>query len=216
MDLQTRAEKMGADNFYGVPVKDFAFGGREQLIFMLTEGLSPDSKVVDLGCGVLRAGYWLVNFLKPGCYFGIEPHTGRLQMGKEIILGTELLETKRPTFDSNEIFDTSVFGKKFDFFLAYSIWTHGSKSQIRMTLDSFIRDSTKDGVFLATYLPSSWRNPDYQADEWFGTSHKSDKPGCIHHSLRWIKAECAKRGLAVSEVGRDKTHGQYWLKIRWN
>jgi len=214
LKLQERAEALGEQAFLGFAARDFETGGREQFIYMLSAGLNPDSKVVDLGCGVLRAGYWLIHFLNPGCYCGIEPHAGRLEMGVGNILEPGVLDAKRPRFDANTHFDTSVFGEKFDFFLAYSIWTHASKRQIRLTLDSFLRDSTDSGVFLTSYLPAGWKRPDYEGDEWYGTSHESEVRGCIYHSLRWIKGECDGRGLAVSELGRDKTYGQSWLEIK--
>ena len=214
MKLQKMAEVLSAKQFLGVPVAGFERGGREQLAFLLAAGLNPDSKVVDLGCGVLRGGYWLVHFLDPGCYFGIEPHTGRLEIGVKTILEPASLEAKRPRFDTNPHFDTSVFGETFDFFLAYSVWTHASKPQIEAMLNAFLRDSTEDGVFLTSYLPASWRHRDYEEDRWCGTSHESDAVGCIHHSLRWIRAECDRRGLMSRELGKDKTHGQSWLEIR--
>ena len=213
MELQKKAEMLGEKTFLGVPVRDFEEGGRELFIYLLKAGLNPDSKLVDIGCGVLRGGYWLIHFLDPGCYFGIEAHAGRLGMGVNTILEAETLEAKRPRFDTNPRFDTSVFGEKFDFFLAYSIWTHASKPQIQTMLDSFLRDAKDGGVFLTSYLPAGWRRPDYKGDRWYGTSHESDTPGCIHHSLGWIKAECDRRGLVARGLGRDKTYGQDWLKI---
>jgi hypothetical protein len=213
MNLQAKAEMLGAKTFLGVPVENFAAAGREQLCYLLAAGLNPGSKLADLGCGVLRAGYWLIHFLDAGCYCGIEPHTGRLEMGVHTILEPEILEAKRPRFDSNADFDTSGFGEKFDFFLAYSIWTHASKRQIQATLDSFLRDSREEGVFLTTFLPQDWRHPDYQGERWFGTSHECDVPGCIHHSRRWIRAECERRGLQIRELGRDNTHRLSWLEI---
>jgi hypothetical protein len=214
MRLQAKAEILGAKTFLGVPVQDFEKGGRELFTYLLNAGLNPDSKVVDIGCGVLRGGYWLIHFLDPGCYCGIEPHAGRLQMGTRTILEPETLEAKRPRFDTNPRFDTSVFGEKFDFFLAYSIWTHASKLQIQTMLDGFLRDSQESGVFLTSYLPTSWRHRDYRGDMWNGTSHESAVPGCIYHSRRWIKAECDIRWLVMRELGRDKTYGQSWLAIR--
>jgi hypothetical protein len=213
MALQRKAERLGATTFLGVPVRDFEKGGRELLTYLLNAGLKPDSKLVDIGCGVLRGGYWLIHFLDPECYYGIEPHAGRLAMGLNTILEPEVLAAKRPRFDTNPHFDTSVFNEKFDFFLAYSIWTHAAKSQIQTMLDAFLRDAKDAGLFLTSYLPASWRHPDYQGDKWHGTSHESDVPGCIHHSLRWIRAECDSRGLCVRELGRDNTYGQSWLEI---
>jgi len=214
MKIQRKAEILSEKTFLGFPSADFEKAGREQFSYLLLAGLNPDSRLVDVGCGVLRAGYWLIHFLDSGCYFGIEPHKDRLEMGVNIILEPEVLKAKRPQFDTNPHFDTSVFGEKFDFFLAYSIWTHASKRQIQTMLDSFMRDSTKEGIFLTSYLPASRRNPDYQGDGWNGTSHESDVPGCIYHSGRWIKAECDRRGLLVLGLGRDRYCGQSWLEIK--
>lgn len=213
MELQKKAEMLSEKTFLGVPALDFEKGGWELFVYLLNAGLNPDSKLVDIGCGVLRGGYWLIHFLDPACYFGIEPHAGRLEMGVNTILEAEILEAKRPRFDTNPCFDTSVFGEKFDFFLAYSVWTHASKPQIQTMLDSFLRDAKDGGVFLTSYLPTGWRRPDYQGDKWEGTSHESDTPGCIYHSLRWIKAECDRRGLVTRELGRDKTYGQSWIEV---
>jgi hypothetical protein len=213
MRVQEKAERLGASTFLGVPVRDFEKGGRELLVCLLNAGLNPDSKLVDIGCGVLRGGYWLIHFLDPDCYCGIEPHVGRLEMGTRSILEPETLTAKRPRFDANARFDTSVFGERFDYFLAYSIWTHASKSQIGVMLDAFVRDATERGVFLTSYFPAGWGRPDYREDAWYGTSHESDVPGCIHHDRRWIRAACERRGLVVRTLGRDVTYRQWWLAI---
>jgi hypothetical protein len=214
MSLQQRAAMLAAKTFLGVPGKDFEKGGREQLIHLLRAGLKPGSRLVDLGCGVLRAGYWLIHFLDPGCYCGIEPHQGRLEMGVHTILEPGMLDLKHPRFDTNPHFDTSVFGDKFDFFLAYSVWTHAAKQQIEIMLDSFLRDSTDDAVFLTSYLPANWRHADYRGEQWYGTSHESDVPGCIYHRIRWIHAQYDQRGLTLRKLGRDETHGQSWIELR--
>src|SRR5262245_34622117 len=137
MALQERFEALSKNRFLGVPVKAFESGGREQLHYLLRAGLLPTSKLIDLGCGVLRAGYWIIRYLDPGGYCGIEPHQERLHIGTHDILDPGTIESKRPRFHSNPDFDTSVFAEKFDFFLAYSIWTHASKPQIQVMLDAF-------------------------------------------------------------------------------
>jgi hypothetical protein len=213
--VQQRAQSLDHSTFFGVPIAGFENAGRQQLILLLMNGLEPMSRLVDLGCGVLRGGYWLIHFLDPGCYHGIEPHAGRLETGRTVILEPEVLQAKQPRFDTNASFDTGVFGTSFDFFLAYSIWTHASKPQIALMLDNFVRDSTPDAVFLTSILPAGWRRPDYQGAGWFGTSHESDAPGCIHHGLTWIRREVRRRHLHVRELGRERD-GQTWLAISRN
>jgi hypothetical protein len=210
--VQRRAEALDRETFFGVPIGGFDRTGRQQLMLLLMAGMEPTSKVVDLGCGLLRGGYWLIHFLDAGGYHGIEPHAQRIQAGLERILETDTVAAKRPRVDTNATFDTSVFGEKFDYFLAYSIWTHASKPQIETMLDSFLRDGTEDAVFLTSILPARWHEHDYQGQGWFGTSHESDVPGCIHHRMSWIRRACRQRNLFVHALGREAA-GQTWLLI---
>jgi hypothetical protein len=212
--VKARAEEMiSRHGFLGVPVETFEDGGRRQLIALLEEGLNPESKVLDLGCGCLRAGYWLVHFLAAAGYHGIEPARRRVDLGLRFLFTPEEVERKRPRFDFNSDFDSSVFGIRFDFFLAGSVWTHASKRQIEATLDAFARDSTPAGVFVATYLPARSPAEDYQGEHWVGTSHESDAPGVIRHSLAWIVEQCGRRGLRVNERAGPACDDQSWLRV---
>jgi hypothetical protein len=230
--VQERAAQMIARyGFLGVPLETFEQAGRQQLADLLREGLNPESAVLEFGCGCLRIAYWLVHFLDPGCYYGIEPARQRIEYGLDYLFEAAEVRTKRPRFDFNAEFDSSVFGTRFDFFLARSIWTHASKRQIEAMLDSFLRDATPTGVFLASYLPTESSDAGYQAflrarfpsapdsadgyegDRWVGTSHESDTPGVVQHSLRWIREQCRKRGLIVEELSGVDSDSQLRLKI---
>src|SRR6202035_43989 len=153
--VQKRGLQMIADHgFLGVPAETFDQGGREQLIALLGEGMDPESKLIEFGCGCLRIAYWLVRFLDARCYHGIEPARRRVEYGLQYLFEPDELRIKRPQFDFNATFDSSVFGQRFDFFLARSIWTHAAKPQIEAMLDAFLRDSVPDGVFLTSYFPT--------------------------------------------------------------
>lgn len=213
-EVQRRAEAMMAEHgFQGVPSGTFEQAGRQQFVAFLREGLRPESRVVEFGCGCLRIAYWLVRFLEPGGYCGIEPATRRVELGKQYLFSPEELAHKAPRFDDNEVFDTSVFGGRFDFFLGRSIWTHASKGQIEATLDSFVRDATDAGVFLTSYLPAAGPEDDYQGATWVGTSHLSDEPGVIRHAHQWIEEQCRRRGLQVEAAGGPDCDSQYWLRV---
>ncbi len=213
MRVQERADALAREMFVGGPVKDFEAVGRLQLVTLIHQGLYPDSKVLDVGCGCLRGGYWLIHFLEPGCYFGIEPNARMLQAGIDRILEPGLIEEKRPQFHTNENFDFSVFGTKFNFILARSIWTHASKEQVRVMLDSFLDSSEEEAAFLASYRRAGLLRRDYRGAEWVGRSHTSDVSGGVAHSLRWIRSECRGRGLSVTELPEGIYNRQVWLRI---
>jgi SAM-dependent methyltransferase len=184
-------------------------------MMLLRAGLYPSSKVVDIGCGCLRGGYWLIHFLNKGCYFGVEPNTEMLETGKREFLEKDVLEEKRPRFDSNAKFDTSVFDEKFDFFIARSIWTHASKAQIEAMLDSFQDSVADDGIFLTSYLPAHLlKGRDYKGDKWVGRSHQSDRYGIVRHRFSWIKDQCRQRKLTVKKLDKGKINNQTWLIIQ--
>ena len=214
-DLADRAAAMAAEaGFLGVPLEGFAATGKKQLDALMTLGLKSDSKLLDIGCGCLRGGYWLIHFLAPGCYFGIEPHRKRVELGLRYLIEPDVLVQKRPRFDGNEAFDTSVFHERFDFFLASSIWSHASKPQIERMLDGFVRDASEEGVFMTSYVPATGAEDDYGGREWVGTSHTCDVPGVISHSLEWIAQACARRRLEVAQLAGYELDGQPWLVVR--
>jgi len=211
--LQKKVEKLPNNVFVGGPVKDFENVGRLQLITLLKIGLYPQSKVLDVGCGCLRGGYWLIHFLGPMNYCGIEPNNKMLDVGIEHILDPNQIEHKKPRFDKNSDFDFSVFNEKFNFVIARSIWTHASKFQIEKMLDSFVKNSEDDAVFLTSYKKPLHSKQDYYGNSWVGRSHESNQPGIVCHSYSWIKKECKKRNLKVRELDFD-VYKQYWLLIR--
>ena len=72
---------------------------------------------------LLRGSYWTMHFLEPGCFFGLDPHPERIELGLKEVVEPELRERLQPTFAYNEDFDISVFDVKFDFVIARSVWT---------------------------------------------------------------------------------------------
>ena len=199
--------------FTGGPVELFETAGRLQASVLIQQGIYPWSKMVDIGCGCLRGGYWMIHFLNAGCYYGIEPNAEMVKTGLKEIVEPEILAAKQPTIDNNAIFDTSVFGVKFDVFFCRSIWTHTSKGQIEIMLDNFLRDSTPHAFFLTSYHPAVWPWEDYRGAEHRGRSHLSSIPAIVKHRYSWIENACRERGLSVVELPDGVLSGQKWLKV---
>jgi hypothetical protein len=136
-----------------------------------------------------------------------------VKTGLKEIIEPEVLAEKCPTIDHNAVFDTSVFGVKFDAFLCRSIWTHTSKSQIETMLDNFLRDSVPGAFFLSSYHPALWPWEDYKGNEHRGRSHLSSVPAVVKHRPSWIRNACRERDLSVTELSDGVLSNQRWLKI---
>jgi hypothetical protein len=211
--VQARGEIMMARHgFLGVPAATFEEGGRTHFIRLLQAGLQPDSSLLDIGCGCLRVGYWLVKFLDIDRYCGLEPAWQRVEFGLQCLFEVDEVKAKRPTFDFNPRFDMSVFGRQFDFFLAASIWSHASKAQIGTMLDNFVRTATPGAVLLASYVPATTAAEDYQGDRW--VNHESGATAVIRHSRGWLQDACLRSGLVVDELPGIDCDGQTWLTVR--
>ena len=215
VQIQQRARDLAARGvFTGGPVDAFERVGRSQLALLVEQGLSPWHRLVDVGCGALRGGYWMIHFLRPNCYFGIEPATDMLAAGLECVLEPEVRAEKNPTFAHGDDFDLTCFGVPVDVVLARSIWTHASKAQIAAMLASFARAKTPEAFLLASYLPSGrLRRRDYRGEGWVGVSHESSAPGLVRHDRRWIESEAGRHGLSATELSTHVENGQRWLRI---
>ena len=235
--IQDRASNLLAHGgFLAGRPEAFETIGRLQLEVLLHEGLCPSSRVVDVGCGVLRAGYWLMHFLEPGCYMGIEPRRDEVEQGLRFIVEPELVARAQPRFAYNDDFDLTVFGTPVEFVLARSIWTHASKQQIAAMLDSFVTAGAPGAVLLASYLPAS-RFPEAIRAPLHATLRRVPRlttvlrrvrghrlapadyqgstwqPGLVGHRRAWIERQCVARGLTVRELDHGRMLSQVWLRI---
>lgn len=211
--VQACADRLAKEgHFLGGPPEHFDAVGRHQLVTLLEQGLTPSHKVLDVGCGCLRGGYWFIHFLDAGCYFGIEPNVAMLDLGRKEVVGEDVIRTKRPSFSNRDDFDFSTFGQKFDFVVARSVWTHAAPSQVELMLDQFLANSTRHAVFLTSYLPATSDKPQYAGKEWVGRSHVSATPGVVTYRLNWISELCVARGLVVRELEHNILN-QTWLRI---
>jgi SAM-dependent methyltransferase len=198
--------------FLGGPKNKFIAAGRGQLEILLSHGLAPDDRVLDIGCGALRGGWWLIHFLRPERYFGIEPNQKMLEAGIEVMLGPELLAEKKPRFSHNDDFDFAVFGQVFDFFLARSVWTHASKNQIRAMLHAFHRCSHPGSLFLTSMVELDHPGAsEYSGTDWVGRSHLSDTAGMVQYRFDTIEHMCRSAGLNTERLGVSQS--QLWVKI---
>lgn len=201
------AEETGG--FTGGNVGLFAQAGRYSFRSLKKNGLKPSSRVLDYGCGALRLGYWLVRFLEPGCYFGIEPTKKFLAAGIKHAVGPELEAEKRPRFYNGGDFDFSVFGEKFDFVIARSIFSHASPEQFLASMDSFRDNATETGIMLASYRPL--RPRDGKADI---VDPTPDGPAwrLRRFGLPYLQERARERGLYADNFD-EPFNGQVWLRL---
>ena len=209
--LQEVARKIAeaTGGFTGGPVEAFGKIGRYTLESLQTVGLRPEHTVLDVGCGTLRLGYWLVRFLDPDRYFGLEPNKGYVRIGLEHAIGPELAAEKRPRFDYNESFDFSPFGVHFDFVVARSIFSHASPRLVVRALESFRDNTSENAVMLASYKATTKADGDA---EMINLKPHAGDWGWHRYSTAYLLRLAAERGLFAAKFG-NPFNGQVWLHL---
>jgi SAM-dependent methyltransferase len=70
--------------------------GQLQLDYLIDAGLTPSSRVLDIGCGALRAGRKIIAYLNSGHYYGIDSDRQQLDAGYALELSPLNLASRCP------------------------------------------------------------------------------------------------------------------------
>jgi SAM-dependent methyltransferase len=108
--------------------------GRTRFEFLLAQGLQPRDRVLDFGCGAGRVGVWLIAYLEPGRYFGIDAHLRSLVAFSAYEIRLHGLEAKRPRLLHDADFRFDHFGERFDVVIDSSVSRHLSDDRFRQAL----------------------------------------------------------------------------------
>lgn len=126
--------------------------GKLQFDFLLSEGLRPDSHLLDIACGSLRLGVKAIPYLERSHYLGIEKESGLVKAGLEKELDPKLREEKQPNIVISDSFEFEKLGQKADFAIAQSLFTHLPSSLIDRCFKKLYSWLEDDGVFYATFV----------------------------------------------------------------
>lgn len=128
--------------------------GALQLRFLKGQGLAPQHRLLDVGCGSLRGGLHFVDWLAPGNYFGIDISEALLDAGYVRELGPLGLQAKLPreNLKTTADFDATSFDVTFDMAIAQSVFTHLPLNLIAACLEQTARVVRSGGTFYATFF----------------------------------------------------------------
>jgi SAM-dependent methyltransferase len=136
--------------------------GQLQLDYLVSRGLKPRHKLLDLGCGALRGGVRFAGYLDPGHYYGVDLNQSLMDAGyeKEIVPAGLAERLPRENLYCIGDFRIAQIGQRFDFVLAQSVFTHIRLERIRECLARVVKAVRPGGAFFATY----WRVPEDHPD----------------------------------------------------
>ena len=198
-----KAELRRRNIWSGGDPRKFAWVGRGTLATAIEHGLKPEHRVLDIGAGSLRVGWWFVQYIDPSNYHAIEPVEDRILAAVDILGLDDIHVYHNMDFEFPSL--------AFDFVIARSIWTHASKSMISTMLSEFAENATPNGKFLTSVHLTKEGQTDYMGEEWVGRVENTGGAAGVVHSLGWIQQASKENGLSVEVL--DKLYSQTWLLV---
>jgi SAM-dependent methyltransferase len=129
--------------------------GALQLDYLVSQGMQPNARLLDVGCGPLRAGVRFVEYLEPGNYYGVDVNESLLQVGYDVELPQKMRhKLPRDHLRVTDRFDCD-FGVRFDFAIAQSLFTHIPLNDIRLCLYRVAAQMNPGGRFFATFFEAA-------------------------------------------------------------
>ena len=155
-DMQSEAYK----KYLGGGPEGWDKRGQFQLYFLKRMGLLPSQKLLDIGCGPIRAGVFFIEYLNKSNYCGVEYNKDFIVAAKQII-NNKKLNDKNPTVNviENFNFNDAGVGKDFDYGIAFSVLNHCNKSQRHAFFNNISHILNSSAKLFITH--ASWYEPSY-------------------------------------------------------
>ena len=183
--------------------------GKMQSEIIFNAGATSQSNVLEVGCGCLSAGLFLIERLDADRYVGIEPNQWLVDASLGRPNARAIATPKRPIFINNLDFDPSSAGRKFDFVLSHSILSHAAHWQLPLFLRNVGACLAPDGKIFASLIPAEG-NPygskgspdgkDSMDEEWV-------YPGASYFTRQTIQ-QCATEAGLTATLRHDITEKQ--------
>ncbi len=175
--------------------------GKLQLDYLVERGLEPQHDLLDVGCGPLRAGIHFISYLDVGKYAGVDKRPDVLETARLVEVPRAGVEWKQPALLASDDFELEQLGRKFDFAIAQSVFTHLPLNSIMRCLVEMGKVLKPGGRFYATIF----ENPhgklhvdDVRQSENAVTHYDRD---FYHYDLDSLRFACEGTGLTLASEG---------------
>lgn len=126
--------------------------GELQHTYLLRHGLRPEHRLLDIGCGNMRAGWRLMQYLDPGNYYGVDISPDILIAAQDTVCRFDLRDRLPYLTVIGDLKLRFLPDGHFDVVIAHSVFSHTPISVIGEALAHVGRVLKPSGFFDFTYF----------------------------------------------------------------
>lgn len=165
--------------------------GARQLTRLKLHGLKPAHTLFDFGCGSLRGGLYLIEYLDAGKYTGNDISIEILDAARKFLREAHLEHKQPHLYYTNDLLFNEVSGQTFDYLHAQSVLSHMPPEDIEALFTNIPKIMHSKSQFLASFFLAE------------GSSIcPSNQKRNFHYPFSWMQETGAKLGLKV-EMAED-------------
>jgi SAM-dependent methyltransferase len=125
--------------------------GQAEFDYLIGHGLQPGDRMLEIGCGTLRAGHLFIDYLSAGNYYGIDVSPGALIAAQQV-LAEFGLQAKMPHLSLVSGLDLRFLpASKFTVVQAHNVFARLPAAAIGDGLAQVNRVMTRDAIFDFTF-----------------------------------------------------------------
>jgi len=159
IELDEEAIERGVyKNYLGGGAEKWESRGLFQLSLLRAAGMLPSSRLLDVGCGPIRAGVHFISFLNEGNYYGVDYNNSFIKTAS-LLVTEKGLSGKHPTLKVISDFDLSALSQKFDFVNVFSVLNHCDDQQRRLFFENVCKCLAPDAKIYLTH--AGWLKKSY-------------------------------------------------------
>lgn len=158
-----------------------------QISFLKSHGLLPENTLLDFGCGTLRGGIPIIDYLRPGNYCGVDVRPRVLVEARKELANNCLVQKGPEILLLKEAHKHLTM--TFDVIWAFQVFQHLSLAKLEEALEFAAKHLNPDGILYGTAPIGA-----YQDGEWQGFP-------VLTRPFVFYRNEAKKYGLQVSSLG---------------
>lgn len=176
--------------------------GAMQFDYLREHGLRPDHRLLEIGCGNLRAGWRFIEYLEPGHYYGVDISPEILMVAQDTLVRQELQNRLPNLTPVRDLTLRWLPEAHFDVVHAHSVFSHSPLPVIEECLSHVGRVLAPDGWF------------DFTFDRTEGTEHQVLRED-FYYRTETLVALAEKHGLRARFMDdwEQKPHGQSKIRV---